>query len=96
MKNSGFNVIPQLFTGKQTIDLAVPVAKVNIEVDGGQHNRDPQQALSDLKRTYHSFRKGYFTIRIPNPLVDNYLEETVKYIVDILEESQDQIEEEEE
>jgi hypothetical protein len=75
------------FDGYKTIDIAVPEAKVNIEVDGAHHNFDNWQALSDLKRTYHSYMKGYLTLRIPNKLIHWNLEETANYIVDFLNES---------
>lgn len=72
------------FDGNKTIDIAVPQAKVNIEIDGSHHNWQPRQALSDLRRTYHSFKKGYFTFRIPNSLVHNHLEETADLITEML------------
>jgi len=85
------------FDRHKHIDMAVPTAKLNIEVDGLHHNFDTKQALADLERTYHSFRKGFYTIRIPNSLVcdddilsktANYLIKFVKYNRDILEQKQ--------
>lgn len=75
--------------GFKSIDIAITEARINIEVDGGHHNYSNQQALSDLKRTYFSYLKGYYTIRIPNSLVNNdyVLNETADYIVGILNES---------
>ena len=80
------NIPAQLekFDGFKTIDIAVPEAKINIEVDGHQHNTDSIQALEDLKRTFHFFKKGYFTLRIPNTLVRHHLGETVQYIARIV------------
>uniref|UniRef100_UPI003216BCF1 hypothetical protein n=1 Tax=uncultured Draconibacterium sp. TaxID=1573823 RepID=UPI003216BCF1 len=77
------------FDGFKHIDIAIPEAKINIEVDGGHHNYNERQALADLKRTYFSFLKGYYTIRIPNSLVYNEyeLDETADFIVGILNES---------
>jgi len=72
------------FDGYKTIDIAVVDAKVNIEVDGPQHNYKYEQALSDLKRTLHSFHKGYLTLRIPNTLVHENLQETADSIIDFL------------
>lgn len=73
------------FDGYKTIDIAIPEAKVNIEVDGAQHNFNARQALADLKRTYYSFKKGYLTLRIPNCLTkDKALEETADYITEFL------------
>ena len=70
--------------GFKTIDIAVVDAKVNIEVDGTHHNSSPTQALSDLKRTYYAFKRGYLTLRIPNSLVRNNLGETADYITSFL------------
>ncbi len=80
--------------GYKHIDIAVVEAKVNIEVDGSHHNRDKDQALADLKRTFHSFKKGFLTLRIPNVLVHDQrtLQITAKYIAKILNESLDQLE----
>lgn len=77
--------------GYKTIDIAVVEAKVNIEVDGQQHNFNPHQALADLKRTYYSFKKGYLTLRIPNTLIRWNLEETADYITEFLIENLDRI-----
>ncbi len=84
----------ELNDGYKTIDIAVPDAMINIEVDGGQHNFDSKQAISDLKRTYYSIKKGYFTIRIPNSLIRDYFDDTVNLIVEILKESRKQLDEE--
>jgi very-short-patch-repair endonuclease len=54
-------------------------------VDGAHHNTAHDQALSDLKRTYHSFQKGYYTLRIPNSLVQNHLTETADYVASFVE-----------
>lgn len=59
--------------GFKSINIAVPHAKVNIEVDGMQHSYNGKQALSDLHRPLHSFKKGYSTLRIPNTLAEYYL-----------------------
>jgi len=71
--------------GFKTVDICIEEAKVHIEVDGGHHNLSSTQALADLKRTYYSFKKGYFTLRLPNSLIHIDLDETVDYIVDLLE-----------
>ena len=70
--------------GFKTIDIAVPDAKVNIEVDGAHHNFNPHQALSDLKRTFYSFQKGYLTLRIPNSLARYHLDDAAELITEFL------------
>lgn len=76
------------FDGYETIDIAVPDAKVNIEVDGPYHHHKYGQALSDLKRALYCFQKGYLTLRIPNTLINKNLEETADSITDFLRLSQ--------
>src|SRR3989344_7336899 len=63
LKKQGVPVKLELDDGHKHIDIAIPEARVNIEVDGEHHNYDHKQALSDLKRTYYSFKKGYLTLR---------------------------------
>lgn len=75
--------------GYKTIDIAIPKAKINIEVDGPFHNTNHNQALIDLKRTYYSFLKGYFTFRIPNTLVNNHLEVTAIYLTKLIKQRMD-------
>lgn len=89
LKN-GFNAKLELWDGFKHIDIAIPDYKVNIEVDGKQH-QSKKQALADLKRTYHSFKKGYVTIRIPNELVHEDIFETACYIMKFLKESESQL-----
>lgn len=89
LKMRGVPAEIEKFDGHKHIDIAVTDAKVNLEVDGGHHNYSPQQALSDLKRTFFSFKKGYLTLRIPNSLVRYHLDETADYIVDFLMENRD-------
>jgi len=86
LKQRGVPAELEKFDGYKCIDIAIPKAKINIEVDGQHHNFDSKQALSDLKRTYYSFLKGFYTLRIPNSLVynDKVLNETADYIVEIL------------
>lgn len=87
LKMRGVPAELEKYDGYKHIDIAIPEAKINIEVDGGQHNYDFHQAMADLKRTYYSFRKGYYTIRIPNVIVRGRIDEAADYIVGILNES---------
>ncbi|WP_276979482.1 DUF559 domain-containing protein [Flavobacterium filum] len=75
--------------GYKTIDIAVPEAKVNIEVDGGHHNFNSQQAMRDLERTLYSYKKGYSTLRIPNSLVKYNLDQAADKITEYLVVSRD-------
>ena len=75
---------------RKRVDISVPEASVNIEVDGVQHSSTTTQALADLKRTYYSFKRGWVTLRIPNCLVKDskVLGETVDFINEFLKVSQ--------
>jgi very-short-patch-repair endonuclease len=80
--------------GYKHIDIAIPEARINIEIDGLPHSLDSAKALQDLKRTYYSFKKGYFTLRIPNSLIRDHFDEVVGIIIEILNESNDQLDNE--
>jgi very-short-patch-repair endonuclease len=84
LKTRGVAAEIEKFDGHKTIDIAVTASRINIEVDGGHHNHNPQQALSDLERTYHSFLKGFLTFRIPNSLVQHHFDKTADMIVEML------------
>jgi len=91
----GFNAQLEKYDGHKHIDIAIPDKKVNIEVDGMQHVYSEKQALSDLKRTFYSWKKGYVTLRIPNKLIEESAYETAGYIKKFLEASAEQLEKEE-
>ena len=84
LKERGIPAELEKYDGHKSVDIVVEKAKVHIEVDGGHHNYNSRQALTDLKRTYYAFKKGYFTLRIPNSLIYSNPDETVNEIIDIL------------
>jgi hypothetical protein len=71
--------------GFKTIDIAIPQCRFNIEVDGVHHNTDATQAFADLLRVKHSYNKEFYTLRIPNSLVREKLNETADEIVVMLQ-----------
>lgn len=71
----GVKVYVELHDGFKTIDLAIPRAKINVEVDGIQHLTDPRQILADLGRGYYSHKNGYDTMHIQNEMIRAHLEE---------------------
>ncbi len=93
LENYGWKPELEKWDGFKHIDIAITQARVNIEVDGRQHNRNAKQALADLKRTYYSFKKGYLTLRIPNVLVHDatVIQETAEFIDKFLRENNDQL-----
>jgi len=69
----GVRVLSHIKDGYKTIDLAIPSAKINIEIDGKQHLTDPRQIISDLSRSHYSDALGYETVHIPNLYIHNDL-----------------------
>lgn len=94
LRDYGWKVELEKWDGHKHIDIAITEVKVNIEVDGRQHNLSQNQALADLERTYYSFKKGYVTLRIPNVLVRNFatIKITAEFINKFLEASDSQLE----
>ena len=71
----GVRVLVELDDGHKRIDLAIPKAKLNVEVDGIQHLTNPHQIIADINRGYYSNKIGYHTMHIPNEMVRMHLEE---------------------
>ena len=75
LKQKGVLVYVELYDGHKHIDLAIPRAKINVEIDGIKHLTDPNQILADLSRGYYSHKKGYDTMHIPNEMIRSHLKE---------------------
>ena len=74
LEDRGVKVYVELHDGFKTIDLALPRAKINVEVDGIQHLTDPKQIIADLGRGYYSHKNGYDTMHIPNEMIRLHLD----------------------
>ncbi|MFZ2206294.1 MAG: hypothetical protein WA061_00450 [Microgenomates group bacterium] len=59
--------------GYKHVDLYLPDAKINIEVDGLHHLMDPAQIKRDFTREYYSERSGYHTLHIPNIIIKDQI-----------------------
>ena len=75
LEERGVKVYVELHDGYKTIDLALPRAKINIEVDGIQHLIEPKQILADLDRGFYSHKDGYDTMHIQNEILRTHLAE---------------------
>lgn len=75
LEKKGVRVLVELHDGHKHIDLAIPKAKINVEVDGIQHLTNPEQIVSDLSRGYYSHKNGFDTMHIPNEMIRLHLEE---------------------
>ena len=53
------------------MDISIPWAGLDIEIDGKHHIFNSKQLYSDIERTYHSQDEDDVrTIRIPNDFID--------------------------
>lgn len=83
--NMGIDVKIELYNGYFTVDLAIPSKKINIEIDGGHHQFNSEQAFSDLNRTFYAYSHGYFTLRIPNICIEKDLKKTAELVKRFIE-----------
>jgi len=82
LENLGVEVKMEPFDGYKYIDMEIPKAKLDIEVDGIHHLTSSEQILKDLNRGYWSNQDGYNTIHIPNEMVRKYLKEISKALAE--------------
>lgn len=75
IEKHGVRVLVELHDGHKHIDLTIPKAKLNVEVDGIQHLTNPNQIVTDLSRGYYSHKNGFDTMHIPNEMVRLHLGE---------------------
>lgn len=69
--------------GHKHVDIHIPSAKLNVEVDGKYHLTDPEYLFRDLERDSYSHSDGIDTIRIPNFYVDSHLDEIADAIAQV-------------
>ena len=66
LEELGIRVLAEVPDGHKHVDLSIPSARINIEVDGDHHLTDAYQIIKDLSRAHFSDNLGYTTIHIPN------------------------------
>jgi hypothetical protein len=52
--------------GHKRVGISVPLARLNVEIDGKYHLMDPEHLFRDLERDSYSHSDGIDTIRVPN------------------------------
>jgi very-short-patch-repair endonuclease len=75
LEQKGVLVHLEIYDGYKHVDLCIPKAKIDVEVDGIRHLTDPHQILADLHRGYYSHKDGYNTMHIPNEMIHSHLRE---------------------
>jgi len=74
LKKRGVLVYIELYDGFKHVDLALPKARLDVEVDGIQHLTDPHQIVADLARGHYSHKDGYDTMHIMNETLHKHIE----------------------
>jgi very-short-patch-repair endonuclease len=73
LEELGLIVEEEVDDGHKTIDLSIPEARIDIEVDGLHHLTNPNQILSDLSRGHFSHKDGFATMHIQNEMIRRHL-----------------------
>ncbi|MFT3701264.1 MAG: hypothetical protein QM802_02790 [Agriterribacter sp.] len=66
------------------VHIAIDAVKLYIAVDGDHDYTDHKQAKQDLQRTFYSLQHDFVTIRVPNTLIENELQEACNYLSEIV------------
>jgi len=75
LQKRGIHCKLEAYDGYKHIDISIPWAKIDIEIDGLQHYLDPEQLMSDFDRARLSAQNDDFdTMHIPNIIVEQHLE----------------------
>jgi very-short-patch-repair endonuclease len=75
LKKRGIRHNLEDYDGYKHVDISIPWAKLNIEIDGRQHLLNAKQLYSDLERDSFSHEEEIRTIRIPNEMIERNLDE---------------------
>ncbi len=84
LNKRGIFVHQQYFDGYKHIDLYLPDARINIEVDGLQHLINPKRIVEDFHREYHADINGYHNIHITNGTLMHHLNEIADAIAEVV------------
>ncbi|MCX6781588.1 MAG: hypothetical protein NTW66_00470 [Candidatus Magasanikbacteria bacterium] len=77
------------------IDISIPWAQIDIEIDGLQHYTNPEEIKKDFRRTYYSVhRKDYDTIHIPNYIIESHLNQVADALAAVARSHHDALKEE--
>jgi len=76
LKSRQIHCILEAWDDHKHIDISIPWAKIDIEVDGLQHYTDPEQIKSDFRRSYYSTTDDdYDTFHVPNTVIEQHLDQ---------------------
>lgn len=72
--------------GHKHVDIAIPYARIYIEIDGLYHYINAEQIKKDFKRNHFSDGDDFDTIHIPNELIEKHAPEIAKAIAEVVKE----------
>ena len=85
LKQAGAQPMMAWWDGEKFVDIAFSRVKLNIEIDTEYEMLSFEQALNDLEKTMVSYKNGFTHIRIPDILIAQHLQATVKSVLHIIE-----------
>jgi very-short-patch-repair endonuclease len=83
LNDKGVNHTLEHNDGFKHVDIAIEWAKLYLEIEGSQHLYTPKQMLTDYKRDKYSLKDGFYTIRIPNAIIENDVRSVAECISDL-------------
>ena len=83
LKRRGIKHKLEDYDGYKHVDISIPWANLNIEIDGKQHSLNPKQLYADLERDSFSHEDGIVTKRYTNEDIDRYVEQIADAIAKV-------------
>ena len=83
LKRRGIRHKLEDYDGYKHVDISIPWANLNIEIDGKQHSLNPKQFYADLERDTYSAEDGIATKRFANEEIDRYVEQIADAIAKV-------------
>jgi len=73
--------VKERWDGHKHVDISIPWAMIDVEIDGNHHYTDPEQIKRDFRRSWYSVQnKDYDTFHIPNIIIEHKLEQVADAI----------------
>ena len=83
LNDKGVNHTLEYDDGFKHVDIAIEWAKLYLEIEGAQHLYTPKQMLTDYKRDRYSLKDGFYTIRIPNTIIEKDVRSVAECVSDL-------------
>ena len=83
LNEKGVNHTLEYDDGFKHVDIAIEWAKLYLEIEGEQHLYNPKQIITDYKRDNYSLKDGFYTIRIPNTIIQKDVRSVAECVADL-------------